>query len=100
MTGAKLGLLGGGPMLGVITAIGIFASSKFLNGREKQLIYDEIDTELKVLEKEINMAEQDGDMNKYRFLLQYQKKLTREKSRIKYGATLKGMAIPNMPKRS
>lgn len=92
-----VGAFMGMPYLGIITAIGIFASSKYLNNREKQLIYDEIDTELKVVDKELEMAQNDGDMKKYRFLLQYQKKLTREKARIKYGSTLKGMAIPNMP---
>lgn len=84
----------GMPYLGVIAAIGAFASSKYLNARERNLIYDEIDTELKVVEKEIEMALNDGDTNKYRFLLNYQKKLYREKSRIKYGAYMKGRPIP------
>lgn len=89
-----VGLLVGAPYLGVITAVGTFATSKYLNKRERQLIYDEIDTELKVVEKQIDLAQNDGDMKQYRFLLTYQKKLTREKQRIKYGTLMKGKNIP------
>ena len=84
------------PIAGLITAMGILGCSKVLNERERQLIYDEIDTELKVIDKEIQMAENDGDMKKYRFMLQYQKKLEREKYRIKYGIKAKGRDIPAM----
>lgn len=78
------------PVLGLITAMGMIGVSKKLNRREKQLIYDEIETELKVVEKEIEMANNDGDMKKYRCMLQYQKKLERERQRIKYGIKAHG----------
>ena len=64
--------------------------------RERRLIYDEIDTELQVVEKQIQLAESEGDMNQYRFLLNYQKKLTREKHRIKYGVHMSGRTIPEV----
>ena len=38
----------------------------------------EIDTELKVVDKQIELANNDGDMKKYRFLLQYQRDLKRK----------------------
>lgn len=82
------------PVLGLISAMGYFGTSKYLNRRERLLIYDEIDTELHVVEKEIQMAENDGDMKKLRFMLQYQKKLAREKQRIKYGIRSAGQRIP------
>lgn len=91
---SAVGSFFGAPYVGVITAIGIFASNKILNQRERYLIYEEIDTELKVLEKEIELALQDGDTKKYRFLLTYQKKLQREKLRIKYGKVPFSKQIP------
>ena len=84
------------PIAGLITAMGMFGASKYLNRRERQLIYDEIDTELKVVEKELQLAENDGNMKKYRFLLQYQKKLARERQRIKYGLKVHGRDIPGV----
>lgn len=84
------------PVYGVITAVGMFAASKYLNEKERRLLYDEIDTELQVVEKQIQMAENEGNMNQYRFLLNYQKKLTREKHRIKYGVHMQGRTIPEI----
>lgn len=83
-----------GPMGAIIAAIGGLATSSVLNVREKRLLYDEIDTELKVVEKQLEIAQNDGDMNQYRFLLNYQKKLTREAQRIKYGLKVQGRDIP------
>lgn len=87
-----------GPVGACITALGIFGANKILNERERRLIYDEIDTELQVVDKQIQLAENEGDMNQYRFLLNYQKKLKREKYRIKYGMQMKGKYIPEPPK--
>lgn len=83
-----------GPMNALIAALGGMAVSKSLNYKEKKLIFDEIDTELTVVEKEIEIAQNDGDMKKYRFLLNYQKKLKREYNRIRYGLKATGRDIP------
>lgn len=96
----KIGMTIGGaalinPIFGVITALGTYAVSKKLNDRERQLIYDEIETELKVVDKQIQLADNDGDMKQYRMLLQYQKKLERERQRIKYGLKVHGRDIPS-----
>ena len=72
-----------GPLLAMITAIGGFAVSKNLTRKERALLLDEIDIELKALDKELSMAENGNDMRKYRKLLTYQKKLQREKDRIR-----------------
>lgn len=102
----KLGIALGGvtainPVAGLITAVGYFGASKVLTQREKQLVYDEIATELQVVEKQLQIAENDGDMNQYRFLLNYQKKLARERQRIRYGLKVSGRRIPDAvgPKR-
>ena len=84
-----------GPAPALIAAIGALGTSSALNTREKKLLLDEIDTELKVVEKQIDIAQNDGDMNQYRFLLNYQKKLTREYQRIKYGLKVSGRDIPS-----
>ena len=85
-----------GPVGAAIAAVGMLGASKLLNERERRLLYDEIDTELQVVEKQIQLAENEGDMNQYRFLLNYQKKLTREKHRIKYGVHMSGRKIPEI----
>lgn len=85
-----------GPVGAAITAVGILGASKALNERERRLLYDEIDTELQVVEKQIQLAEAEGDMNQYRFLLNYEKKLKREKQRIKYGVYMTGRNIPEL----
>lgn len=84
-----------GPTGAIIAAIGGLGVSAALTAREKKLLYDEIETELKVVEKQIEIAQNDGDMNQYRFLLNYQKKLTREHQRIKYGLKVSGRDIPS-----
>ena len=73
----------------------MLGASKHLNHRERQLLMDEIETELRVVEKQIDIAQNDGDMNQYRFLLNYQKKLAREAQRIRYGLKVSGRNIPS-----
>ena len=84
-----------GPAAAAISAVGALGVSKALNHRERKFLLDEIDTELTVIEKEIEMAQNDGNMKKYRYLLNYQKKLTREYQRIRYGLKVSGRDIPN-----
>lgn len=72
------------PYLAMIAVVGGLANSKRLNQKEKNLLMDEIEIELKIVEKEISMAENDGDTKRLRTLMQYQKKLQRENQRIKY----------------
>ena len=72
------------PVIAVIGAIGSFALSKSLTNKERQLLLDEIEVELKAVEKEIAMAEDNRDMKRYRQLSTYQRKLEREYQRIRY----------------
>lgn len=72
------------PVLALIAVIGGLARSKHLNRKERLLLMDEVDIELKVVEKEISIAENNNDMKKLRDLMQYQKRLQRESQRLKY----------------
>ena len=64
--------------------MGALAVSKKLTRRERKAILDEIEVELKVVEKQISKAESDGNMKEYRHYLTAQRKLEREKMRIIY----------------
>lgn len=82
------------PLGAVITAVGLFSVNKALTYREKQMILDEIETEMRVVEKQIAIAENEGDMDQYRLLLNMQKKLIRERQRIKYNMKAVGKNVP------
>ena len=72
------------PALAIIYLLGIFAMSKKLRKKERQLVLDELDTELKVCTEYIQKAKSKEDMNAYRQCLQIEKKLLRQRDRLKY----------------
>ena len=72
----------------IILAVGAFAVSKKLTKRERLLLLDDIEIELDVVEKEINLAESKNQMKKYRALLKYKKDLQRQYQRIKYNVRI------------
>ena len=72
------------PALAIIYLLGMFAMSKKLRVKERQLVLDELDTELKVCQEYINKAKANQDMNAYRQCLQIEKKLLRQRDRLKY----------------
>ena len=72
------------PGIAAITALGALIRSKSLNKKERYLLMDEIETELSVVDKELEIADRDGDIKKYRNLLTFKKKLQREMQRIRY----------------
>lgn len=77
------------PTCAVISLMGMLATSRYLNNRERMLLLDEIEVELKVVDKELQMAESEGDMQKYRKLLTYQKKLKKEDFKLRYNISRK-----------
>ncbi|MBR6289409.1 MAG: hypothetical protein IKR19_08740 [Acholeplasmatales bacterium] len=79
-----LGVATGGIVAPIIAALGGLALDKKLTQKEKLLILDEIDTELEVIDKELAMADQNNQTNKYRALLRYKKDLQRQYQRIRY----------------
>lgn len=72
------------PTVAVIAAIGGFGCSKKLKSKERQLILDDIEIELKMCERYIKQAEDDGDLKKVRDLEIIQRNLQRQQQRIKY----------------
>ena len=79
----------GGPVAAVIGLVGALAGSRYLNNRERMLLLDEIEVELQVVNKELQRAENNDDMKKYRQLLTYQKRLKKEDFKLRYNLSRK-----------
>ena len=90
-----LGIISGGPLLPAITALGSMGVSAHLTKKERILLLDEIDTELQVIEKEIQMADANNQTNKYRELLKYKKELQRQYQRIKFNVKVGKDLLPS-----
>lgn len=80
--------------IAVITAIGGFAASKELTKKERALLYDDIMIELKILEKEIQRAEDKHQIKKLRELMRMKKELERQAARIQYNIRVGKDIIP------
>lgn len=72
------------PAIAVIGVLGIFACSKQLQHKERQLVLDDIDIELKMCERYLQQAENEGDLKKVRQIEVMQRNLERQKQRIKH----------------
>ena len=72
------------PAIAIITAIGHFACSKAMQKKERQLVLDDIDLELKMCERYIRAAEDKGDLKKVREYEKLQRTLIRQKQRLQY----------------
>lgn len=76
------------PAVAVIGAIGAFACSKKMQAKERQLVLDDIEIELKMCERYMRAAEDEGDMKKIRQIEVIQRNLERQRQRIKYRMTV------------
>lgn len=72
------------PAVAVIGAIGAFACSTKLKAKERQLVLDDIEIELKMCERYLRMAEDKNDMEAIRQIEITQRNLERQRQRIKY----------------
>ena len=72
------------PALGVITLLGGLGAAKIGTAKEKQYILDEIEIELKIVDKKIQLAERNDDTKALEQLYRIEKQLQREKTRIKF----------------
>lgn len=92
---AALGVVGAvtNPVVAAIGAVGGLATSKYLTEKERKILLEEIEVELKVVEEQIDKYK--DNPAKYRQLLTYQRKLQRESQRIRYGIKIKGKDVPN-----
>ena len=96
-TATSAGASVGAATLAVLGPIVMWAKSAYTSRKEKMQILDEIDIELKVLDREIQRAESTGSTKKYRALLTVQKNLQRKRQEIYYGLARKGSKIPMEP---
>ena len=78
----------------VIGAIGALALSHKLTKTERLLLLDEIETELEVVDKELQIADSNNQTNKYRELLKIKKNLQRQYQRIKYNVRVGKDILP------
>ena len=86
----KLGILNAGliaigqPVLAVISTLGYFGISAKYKAKERQMIIDDIEIELEMCKKYIEIAESKNDMKALKQLLTIQRNLQRQLQRIKY----------------
>lgn len=72
------------PCVAVITALGYLGLSAKHKAKERQLIMDELDVELAMCDKYIEIAESKNDMKALKQLMTIKKSLTRQEQRIRY----------------
>ena len=72
------------PAVAVIGALGAFACSTKLKAKERQLVLDDIEIELKMCERYLKAAEDKNDMEAIRQIEITQRNLERQRQRIKY----------------
>ena len=72
------------PALAVIILLGRFAMNAKVRTKERQLVLDELDVELKMIDKYIADADEKKDYKKEKELLLIKKKLEAQHSRLKY----------------
>ena len=74
----------GQPVLALIATLGYLGTSARFKAKERQMLIDEIEIELKMCQKYIDIAESKNDMKALKQLLMIQRDLQRQHQRIKY----------------
>ena len=72
------------PVVALIGLVATFSMMKDLRAKERQIVLDELNTELEITDRYIEKYKNENDMKKLRECLQIQKKLLRERDRLKY----------------
>ena len=72
------------PTLAVISFLGYLACSSKFKAKERQMVIDELEIEMKMCDKYIELAEQKNDMKALKQLLMTKRDLERQHQRIKY----------------
>lgn len=78
------------PAIAVIGLLAYIATSMKFKSKERQMIVDELEIELKVCDKYLDLAESRNDMKAYKELLTIQRDLERQLQRVKYKMAIKG----------
>lgn len=82
------------PATALVTGIAGLVASKHLTKKERALLLDEIDVELEMIEKEIQLAESKNQMKKLRKLMLIRKDMQREYQAIKLNMKTKTDVMP------
>ena len=72
------------PVIAVIGLIGFIGCSKILTDKERNLIVDDIDIEIKMCDKYLKLAEDKDDLTAVREIMKTKRDLERQRSRILY----------------
>ena len=85
----KLGITTGAawaihPAIAIVGAISSWALSKNVRDRERQMVLDEIKVHQQIVERKIQQADMNNDIDAVEQLMKLQGKLNREEQRIKY----------------
>lgn len=90
------------PVAAVIALIGFIGSSKVLTEKERNLILDDIDIEIKMCDKYIKAAEDKDDLVAVREIMKTKRDLERQRARILYNKNyiFKGKKQYDMPDKS
>ena len=84
-----------GPAVAVIGVLGYIGIAKVLNNKERKAILDEIEIELKMCQKYIDLAESKNDLKSLKKLYTIQRELEKQRGRIKYHLYTKGEHYKN-----
>lgn len=77
------------PVVAIVGTLGYIAINGKFKHRERQMVIDEIEIELKICDKYIEIAEQKNDMKALKQLLTTKRELERQLQRIKYKMQVK-----------
>ena len=72
------------PVLAIIGLIGFIGCSKVINEKERNLILDDIDIEIKMCDKYLKIAEDKEDLTAVREIMKTKRDLERQRTRILY----------------
>ena len=79
-----------GPAVAAIGVLGYLGVSKKLNDKQRKALLDEIEIELKMCQKYIDLAESKNDLKSLKKLYTIQRELEKQRGRIKYHVYRKG----------
>lgn len=90
------------PAIAVIGVLGYIGTSKSLQAKERRLIFDEIEVEIKMCDKYLRLAEDKNDMQAVRNIMQTKRSLERQRQRLRNGMktefkNVNKASIPNKP---
>lgn len=81
------------PVCAIIGVLGYIGVSKACENKERKAILDEIDVELEMVDRYIQVAEQKDNLKAVKNLLKTKKRLQKERLRIKYKMKMHGEAL-------